>query len=193
MLVNISKDPKKVKILKRVRKASIRRAEDRSDQRWAAEMKKYWKKHPFTFDKVFTPYVPTGDEYTPDTMTKFTGVYVFNGYGEEQAINWLTKTRTLETLVDYGNVDNATQAIECFNEHLKWRTEYGLKESGNYVILLRPMRRDRVHTFEEAMGTYRWHKNGGYSGKANVRSEYFLDEPDERLKLVYSYTVCRVV
>lgn len=192
MLVNLTKSKKKVKILQQSRKWSLRRAECRADQLWATEAKKYWKTHPFKFDSVFKPYKPCGDEYTPDTMTSFTGVYLFYGYDEEQAINELTKTRVLKSLVDYGCVDNASQAIENFNKMLKWLNEsYG--EHGNYVILMYPMHRDRVYTFEEAMGSFRWHKNGGYLGQANSRSEYFLSEPDERLKLVYSYSVYKVV
>jgi hypothetical protein len=191
MLVNLSKSKKKVKILRQLRKWSLRRVENHSEQKWAAEQKKWWKAHPFKFEYVFKPYTPCGDEYVPDTMTDFTGVYLFAGYDEKQAIDGLTKNRCIEDLVDYGCVDNASQAIECFNEHFKYlHEEYG--EKGNYVILMRPMRRSHVHTFEEAMGTFRWHKNGGYSGKANVCSEYFLDEPDERLTLVYTYTVCKV-
>lgn len=191
MLVNLTKSKKKVKILQKSRKQYLRNAVDRSDQKWATERKKHWKTHPFRFDSIFKPYKPCGEEYTPDTMTNFTGVYLFSGYDEKQAIDDLTKTRCLESLVDYGCVDNASQAIECFNKTLKDFNEY-YNEHGNYVILLYPMRRDHVYSFEEAMGTFRWHKNGGYYGKANVCSEYFLDEPDEKLTLVYVYTVCKV-
>jgi hypothetical protein len=193
MLVNLTKDAKKAKKLQQMHKAILRNTEGHSDQLWAAEQKRYWEKHPFNYDAVLKPYSPCGDEYAPDTTNDFTGVYLFYGYREEDVINYLTKNHCLKSLVDYGNVDNASQAIKHFKENLEAMKEFGLDTSGNYVILMHPMRRNRVYTWEEAMGTYRWHKNGGYSGKANVCSEYFLSEPDEKLKLVYSFTVCKVV
>lgn len=193
MLVNLTKDEKKAKKLQQMRKSTLRRTENHSDQLWAAEMKKFWKKFPFKYDAVLKPYSPCGEEYVPDTTNDFTGVYLVYGYRDEDIINDLTKNHCIKSLVHYGNVDNASQAIKRFKEHLETMKEFGYDTSGNYVIFMHPMWRDRVYTWEEAMGTYRWHKNGGYSGKANVCSEYFLSEPDEKLKLVYNFTVCKVV
>lgn len=193
MLTNLSKSRQKAKKLEQTKRHTLRDTEDHSDQLWASAMKRFWKKHPFKFERVIEPYKPTGDEYVPDTAKDFTGVYLLNGYDEEMVINMLSNQRCVKTLVDYGCVDNATQAIENFNSYLKLMSGFGHEIKGNYVIFMRPMRRDRVYTFEEAMGTFRWHKNGGYSGKANVCSEYFLNEPDEKLKLVYTYTVCKIV
>lgn len=192
MLVNLHKDCKKCKAEKQRQKFILRDNDNRDDQLFSNKCKKDWKKTPFTFNKVFRPYTPCGDEYTPDSMTDFTGVYFCNFMDAGFAIDHLTRTHTLDPYVFYGCCDNASQAIESFVHYCERAAEYNFPVRGNHVIIISPMRRDRVYSFEEAMGTFRWHKNGGYVGKADIRSEYFLSEPDENLKLVYLFQVLRV-
>ena len=185
MLVNIKKDKKKEKLAKQVLKHRLRDVEDRDDQQFSNEMRKYAKRHPFKLNTVFKLYTPCGEEYVQDTETNFTGVYLCNNtYDAEIAINALSNTKVLETLVDFGCVDNASQAIGCFKKYVK--------QPGSYIIIMTPLKRDRVYSPNEAYGTFRWHKNGGYAGKANICSEYFLDEPNEKLMLVYQYEVIKV-
>lgn len=159
--------------------------------------KKHAKQMPEKFNQVFIPYKPCGMEYVADNMDNFTGVYICQSFNAEYAINDLTNTHVLDSLVDYGCVDNASQAIRCFKdriEHMRSIPElYGETCRGNFVIIMTPHYRDRVYDYKEAIGTFRWHKNGYYSGEADVRCEYFLCEPDEKLKMFYSYTVYRVV
>lgn len=171
MLVNLKPNKRAGTVLQK-RKKSIKRA-------YPDE-----KGIPVRFDNVFLPYKPNGLEYVPDDSDNFTGVYIFWLQNASTWINALSTTTALESLVDFGNVDNASQAIREF-------VKLGIK--GNHVILMHPIRRKRVYTNEESWGTYRWHKNGGYAGKANVCCEYFREEPDERLKQVYLYEVYRVV
>lgn len=193
MLVNLYKDVKKEKRIQQKDRYYIRDVENRSDQKMATAYKHHLKKHPFTFNTTLKPYTPDAESYTPDTRTDFTGVYFCDFYDDKTAINSLTSNHVLESLVDFGCVDNASQAIEAFEDHCRFAEKTGYPIKGNHVIIMKPMRRDRVYSYEEAMGSFRWHKNGGYLGKADSRSEYFLSEPDERLKLVYLYTVLKVI
>jgi len=136
---------------------------------------KFLKKH---FNFLLKPYSPCGLEYVPDTSTNFKGVYIdYFGMAE----NWLqavTYSRVAESLLDFGCVDNASQAIEIYNKRFGDR---GLLED-SHIILLLPIRR----------GGFRWHKNGGYLGKAKTCCEYFDDEPDEKLQMVYLYNVIKI-
>ena len=189
MLVNLSGSKKNDKRMKQQKRRFM--------QGHYFGSKKQAKQMPATFKQVFIPYKPCGMEYVADNMDDFTGVYICQSFSDEWAINLLTNTHVLESLVDYGCVDNASQAIRCFNEHLERMKAFqevcGDKWRGNFVIIMTPHYRDRVYDYEDAIGTFRWHKNGYYSGKANVRCEYFLCEPDEKLKMFYCYTVYRVV
>ena len=82
--------------------------------------------------------------------------------------------------VDYGVCDNATQAINHYNNLLK---EHILSEDKKYLISLHRIYKGN----EPECGGWRWHKHGKYIGVQKPTCEYIYDEKD--IDLVYCFTI----
>ena len=135
------------------------------------------KKH---FNFLVRPYKPCGHEYVADTLTDFNGVYVDTFGLLESWLPAVTYSKVIESLVDYGVVDNATQAVAEYNRRRAERPEQFV---GQHIIVLQPIGKNYG---------FRWHKNGGYYGAAPVCHEYFDDETVEGLEMVYVYNIIQI-
>lgn len=175
MLVNLSKNKKSdTKAQKFIRKSM----HERFGREYMKKAKKWYK-----FKGLFQKYQPADDEYTPNDLTNFTGVYFYPDHNwMEMWINQFTNQTATElwmsddSWLHYGLCDNASQVIHYYND---WVAKGHFK--GNHVILLVPM---------SANDGWRWHKWGEYIGNFVPRHEYACDE--EGLKGVYAFQIIKI-
>ena len=128
---------------------------------------------------VFHPYKELDDHdmdvLQEDYRDDFSGIYLahLNANYTIDAITdhyWVRDYESPIFFCDYGVCDNASQALDYFDDLCSKFSSY--MEDRSYVILLTPIFR----SLQPKNGGWRWHKWGQYIGVHNPQCEYLYDE-----------------
>lgn len=200
MLVNITGNPKKIEAYN---KFLVNFNEENKNDEDFEEVKPIKN-----FDDVFCPYadwlkILDADEECKDmkriddNRTDFTGVYItnnanthielemFTDYEEDKSL-YTSNAITPLLMYDYGVCDNASQALDVYDEIVKKSTskEAEKQMNGEFIIRLMPV-------FQKYNTDWRWHKWGGYIGEQKPEYEYISDETD--IDMVYAFKIYKII
>ena len=136
---------------------------------------------PKTIHDMFHPYNEWIKSITDEEKIKyriiedenfsFDGIYVVRSCNDHLYINQLTDYEEIDSLYDYGVVDNATQVLQ------------NIEIPENAVVFMSPVFKED----EPKECGWRWHKHGPYYGIQKHECEYLANE--EETEMVYTFSV----